>query len=607
MRDASPDFGDALPGRFESLRAEIAGFRPREPHHRPDLLGGEGEIPYEHLLAGAARGREAIDLAIGEGLRALEDRDAFMALGYSRMVDYAREELGLPDATARSRVRLARALAGRPVLDAAVRAGRITPRKALEVLPVAAGEAEEAWVRLAEALTVRELRAAVTRAGAAAEAGPGGGPGGASGAAGRVANDAPGTTGQAGSGAPAADERWRRVALPVRLDLGAVVREALSLAGDLLGPGAPTWMRLEAIAQEFLAGRPCDPGPDEVGGPGEAGGPASPPEGRMPPAELEKALEHESRGWTWLEPLDSVASPDLRELAPDAIDARLRRLVAARAGWDETFGDLACTFVRRGMCRRLGFANLGHYVRERLGMGRRAFEQRVWLERRMEALPQLRDALARGQISYEQARLVAGVAGFSTVNAWIHRAEGSTCVQLRDAVAAERDAQMWARRRLVTRAPVRVAALLDAALRAAADAAAVPFDPAWGLAVLAWHFVQVWGPVLAPGRRARRRRERQPGWRCSTPGCSRAWVHEHHVILRSRGGADHPSNLAPVCAPHHLRGIHGGLLRVSGTAPDALRWELRSGFELGPAGRRDRAAVAASASSALDGARGGGR
>ncbi len=29
-----------------------------------------------------------------------------------------------------------------------------------------------------------------------------------------------------------------------------------------------------------------------------------------------------------------------------------------------------------------------------------------------------------------------------------------------------------------------------------------------------------------------------------------------------------------LCAFHHLRGVHAGLLRCTGKAPDGLRWEL---------------------------------
>jgi len=163
------DTGDAaLAARLDSVLREIDDFRPRQPHHHPNLFGGEASIPFERVFLGVARGREAIDLAIGEGLCALEDRDALMDLGYSKMTDYAREELGLPATTARDKVRLARGLKERPFLRQAVRSGRLSPRKALEVLPVARGDAERPWLVLAGTLSVRELRRAVKRAQGAA-------------------------------------------------------------------------------------------------------------------------------------------------------------------------------------------------------------------------------------------------------------------------------------------------------------------------------------------------------------------------------------------------------------------------------------------------------
>jgi hypothetical protein len=333
------------------------------------------------------------------------------------------------------------------------------------------------------------------------------------------------------------------------------------------------------MAQEFLGSHPVEPEEDEPGGR------AGPAEDGIPPEEMERALEVESNGWDWLEAVEPLAAPALRGMEPEALDARLRELVEKRERWDELFGVLAHGFVQGGLARRLGFANLGQYVRERLGMGRRAVEQRVWLERRMEALPQLRQALARGDVGYEKARLVAGVADFGTVNEWIRRAGGMTCVDLESAVEAARDAQACARERIEVRMPARMAGLLDAALQAAAERCGGPLEPAGCLAVLARHFVEVWGPLLERRDTAWTRVMERDGWRCTAPGCSRPSAQNHHVVLRSRGGTNRPENLTALCAPHHLRGIHGGLIRVSGTAPDGLVWELRSGAPLGGAPR----------------------
>jgi hypothetical protein len=65
------------------------------------------------------------------------------------------------------------------------------------------------------------------------------------------------------------------------------------------------------------------------------------------------------------------------------------------------------------------------------------------------------------------------------------------------------------------------------------------------------------------------------GWRCTAPGCtSLSNLHDHHVRFRSAGGSDDLANRTTLCAFHHLRGIHAGLLRCVGSAPDGLRWEM---------------------------------
>jgi len=65
------------------------------------------------------------------------------------------------------------------------------------------------------------------------------------------------------------------------------------------------------------------------------------------------------------------------------------------------------------------------------------------------------------------------------------------------------------------------------------------------------------------------------GWRCAVPGCtSMQNLHDHHIRFRSAGGSNDLDNRLTVCAAHHLRGIHAGLVRCSGQAPDTLRWEL---------------------------------
>jgi hypothetical protein len=59
------------------------------------------------------------------------------------------------------------------------------------------------------------------------------------------------------------------------------------------------------------------------------------------------------------------------------------------------------------------------------------------------------------------------------------------------------------------------------------------------------------------------------------PGCSSYRnLHDHHIVYRSKGGPDELWNRTTLCACHHQRGVHGGLVRCTGSAPEGLRFEL---------------------------------
>src|SRR5262249_3179640 len=122
-------------------------------------------------------------------------------------------------------------------------------------------------------------------------------------------------------------------------------------------------------------------------------------------------------------------------------------------------------------------------------------------------------------------------------------------------------------------APTSVVALLRDVL----DAFAPPGEPRWtAFERLLQHVITYWesmprhpDPVFA-----------RDGWRCTVPACSsRRSLHDHHVRFRSRGGDNRRDNRTAVCAAHHLHGIHDGTIAATGTAPDAIEWQLgvRSG------------------------------
>ena len=518
---------------------------PLEPCSPAELralvLGGENDSDAcEGVLAQAARSQAAIDVAMGEGLRALLLGDRLLALGFSSLRDYAREVLDLGERSAQALVQLARALPARPLLARALRAGEVRIRAAQTILPVARGEAEARWVERARHETVRALEVAVREERAAGEA----------------------------EGEGEGDDTWTRFRVRLSPEDRAVVDEALAVAGKIL-PGSSREERLEVMAQEYVGEHPVEAGEDV---PGSAFRPDGDPARR---ARLEQQLEEETERWSYLSRPQDVPAPEtgLDPFSTEVeIDARLRELAALRRGWDEVVGVCAHLVRRSGLWRIAGYASFEHYAKERLGLSARTVEQRAALERRLWQVPALRAARDAG-LSYERLRLLARLTD-REIAAWVPRAATLTVVELRWALAEHQDTQMRAARVLRARVPERVASLLRAAFRAVRVVEGRLLDDGSCLVRVARHFLATWKPHVKRARTVSQKvRERDLG-RCRVPGCSRRADDGHHIILSSRGGSDDPTNRISLCRCHHLRGVHGGYIRVRGCAPDGLVWEV---------------------------------
>jgi hypothetical protein len=501
----------------------------------------------ESLLVLVGRGHGAIDIAIGERLDAMSVGDRTLVFGHAGIGDYTREEHGMNASTAQKKVRFSRELRSRPLLRAAVRAGEVTMRQAEAVLPLARGDEEALWVERARNHgTVRGLAEAVK--------------------------------GASGGGTEEEDEELVCVRIRLPAEIRPLVEEAEELAGKIVGAASPRWVRAQAVCDEYngFFDAPSD------GGAADALL-AAPAAEFLDPAK--EWLEKETEQWAFLARPDPVAAP-----GPISDDADVRRihgelcmLFERRRRWDEVFGHLAMLFLKMEGWRLLGFASAEHYCDERLGMSVRAVEQRAALERRLYELPSLRRAMSERRVSYEQARLIARHADDESVEEWIGRAEQTTCVALRRQLLGEREAQMCARGDHEIWAPRRVAEMLLATFRTARKAAGRGLSPGECYGRMAAHFVETWKPALTQANTVQRRVLERDHWLCQVPGCSRAAAHVHHIEFRSHGGSDEESNLTSICAAHHLRGIHMGRLRVTGTAPDNLHWEVVSPPDDGPA------------------------
>ncbi len=73
------------------------------------------------------------------------------------------------------------------------------------------------------------------------------------------------------------------------------------------------------------------------------------------------------------------------------------------------------------------------------------------------------------------------------------------------------------------------------------------------------------------------------GFQCTSPRCNaRTNLNVHHIVFRSQGGSDDPSNLTTLCAACHLQGVHSrATITVGGMAPHDLRWSYGADAKLG--------------------------
>jgi hypothetical protein len=535
MPDPAGDTWRELERRLDEVTKAAEALGSRIPRTRDPRLARRIALGLDALLANVAAGHGALDLAIGEGLVALDTGLRAMNLGYSCVGDYAREQLGLNESTAMKKVRLARKLRERALVREALRKGEITPRKAEIIAPVAVGDDQMRWILRAKGETVRALRKAVT------------------------------------AKPDADDEEWHHLGATLPQQERAMLDEGLRWGGIVIGARSKKFERVEAWGQEYLSSHEVPEGDDTADNVYFSSD-----------EDLEwdeEQVERESRRWAHLAAVDPVKGPEFSgEVDPWKIGAELKGLVGMRDRWDEVLGKVALEFKRARAWEILSFGRFGQYCEERLGMAKRTVAQRVALERSLQRIPLLRQALREKRITYEKARVIARHVDGGHVNELrplIAKAEKSTCVDLRENLEVEAEEQMCARGTFGVVLPRHITELLKDTFRAIRAIAKRWLSAGEYLLELATHFVEVWKAHVRRIRMTRRQRILARGrHRCQVPGCSRPAVHSHHIEFLSQGGSDDDENQIGLCAAHHLRGIHDGLMRVTGKAPDELVWEF---------------------------------
>ena len=522
-----------LDAEIEKLQKLAAPLGWKLPRVRDPALARRIALGLHVLLAHLVKGWGAIDIAIGEGLASLDDGLRVMKLGYSNVQDYAREELGMNASTAAKSVRLARKLRDFPLTRELVRQGRLTPRKAEVIAPHLTREREPSLLLLAMENTVRGLHAKL-----------------------KEPRDP--------------DEgKWFNLSCELEPDQQLIVRTAMALAGWVLDrPTATALQRLQAMLQEYL------------------GSHEAPPDDHADDAWLKAAderdaveehLENQHARWKDLPVAPPVPAPEAPgESDPFRIDPYLKGLVDKRRRWDDSLGQVVLLFKTVQGWHHLGFGSFEHYCREALGVGERALAQRAALERGLLQNPILRQALQENRLSYEKARLIARGAAPGQVAHWIEKAEKLPCIELRRQLEAKSEAQMCAQGIFRLAMPASIAELLKGTFRAVRAAAQRCKSVSEWIVAVAIHFYETYEYLLERAKTLQQRIRERDGHLCQVPGCSRAATHAHHIHPRARGGPDEDWNLISLCTAHHLFGIHGGKLEVSGRAPDKLVWKFKT-------------------------------
>ena len=653
----------------------------------------------EGQLARLVRANGFIDRRIGRGLDALHAGQLYRHLGYVRLADYATERLGMSLRRCQSLLKTERALRDLPSVSAALEAGSLGVSKAQVLAGIATPETQEIWLARAGTQTVRQLeaQASADRAAGAGAKGPADAATPAIAAApdGAAAPDVAAAPESAALGtAESPDEILVPVSFAAPGHAVAMWHWVIDLIRRVAGRQEPAWRCAEFLAAEFLSGVPAapsgferplwpaggEPGAENApssgpGADGEARGPRLAEENHADGTRLHAGDPAGMEAWSAatqavreaLCPLGSAADPDailsgrLPEISdapskhpgtpplngpgseapsgarvdPWDLDTRLRALVRLRQSLVWRQGRLLRTLAAFALHKDLGFGSLGDFSAEVLGASPRRTRYLIALDRRLDTLPQVRDAYRRGLVTWCQARLLIRVVRPGTEGRWIRYARKVTVRRLEAVVTSceveaalaesagpaplppvepEPGASGWhtsaprsltpplpfgsdaarqqrprtgsdtasagagrdpARHRIVFHAPPDVARLWRSAIESCRAAAGTHLREWECLLVFIQEMRDTWENPDDPGWRQRYRILERDGWLCKAPGCtSRSHLNAHHIIFRSHLGDDDEENLVTLCIGHHQAGLHEARIRCSGRAPDALWWEL---------------------------------
>jgi 5-methylcytosine-specific restriction endonuclease McrA len=314
------------------------------------------------------------------------------------------------------------------------------------------------------------------------------------------------------------------------------------------------------------------------------------------------------------------------------IDRELRSIAKRQRALDAEEAALLCVVARQQIWRQFGCATMLEYLEMIFGYGPKVGHERVRVAMAIEALPELRDALANGDVSYSALRELTRVVTPNTQREWLDAVRGKSVRQVEDLVRTHRKGDLptdpgdpdLKPRRLQFEVSTATDALLRQARQSLANERGRFIEDDEFLAAMAAALLEGGANDNDQGRakfqirvttcdsctatyfegggrkiavndadaaraecdaqrisederaaqdiapKTRREVLHRDGGRCTVPGCRSArFIEVHHIVPRNQGGGHHASNLTCLCDGHH-KALHEGKLLLSGSAPNII-------------------------------------
>ena len=127
------------------------------------------------------------------------------------------------------------------------------------------------------------------------------------------------------------------------------------------------------------------------------------------------------------------------DLSARAVDERLKASLEALRVAEKNAVLWFAEVLQRKLYLELGYSSIQQYAELELGFKKARTSQFLRLSEALRELPELRESVARGDVSWTKAREVSGVATRKTESAWIAEARASTSRELERKVALTKE------------------------------------------------------------------------------------------------------------------------------------------------------------------------